>query len=164
MAQSRKWLAALAVTGSAAGAGFALSNAPGASATAAPSPTAIGRGQTGEINELGSVETEANQLHSMIARLRQQVEAEQSVQATASADSGKLQTEQAQLAGEASQLRAEQASLAAERQSLAASAAKLEAEQQQLAAEAKQLSTAPATHTTTGASGAATSSEGGHDD
>lgn len=167
MGQSRKWLAALAATGSAVGAGVALSNAPGASATAA-STTAVTRGPEQNM-QLAAVETEANQLQSMITQLRRQVQAEQTdeqsyAQKAASADSSRIQAEQAQLASEAKQLASEQASLTAERESLASTAAKLEAEQQQLAAEARQLSTPPTTHTTTGASSATTSGDdGGHD-
>ena len=151
MVQSRKWLAALAATGSAVGAGIALSNAPGASASAG---TTTGR-ETSQTAQLAAVEAEANQLQSMIANLRQQLEAERS-QPTPSVDQSSLLAEREQLASEANQLNAE-------RESLAATAAKLQAEQQQLAAEAKQLASQPTTHATTGASGATPTGDGGTD-
>jgi peptidoglycan hydrolase CwlO-like protein len=173
MPGKKKWVAALAASGTTVGAVVALSNAP-AAVSSSPAAASADRGRTiahvdAETAQLDAAVAQVYQLQSRIADLRKELRADESVRLPTSAsayvpgsgaepsNSPISNSPAALIAGEASRLRAEQAALTSERNALAQGAAQLQAEEEQFVqAErraASTASTAPTTHTSTGASG-----------
>jgi len=156
MSRSRAWVAAVAVGGSAVGAGVALSQAPaGAGAPAATAETVAatgtGRSSTELRQELVATIKQANALEASIRDLRKQVLEQRagggatqvvvagSTFTAGSPDLAGLQAEASQLQSRAAALAAEQSQLSGEQAQIASEAAQLTAQRSTLAAEAAKL-------------------------
>lgn len=167
LVRMRTWLTALAAGGSAVGATTALATAPGAqlasASVSAPASVTTTGPRTAEVQ---ATVQEAARLQTVVSGLEAKMKVEeQQVAAGAAANSaeqGQLASERATLASEAAQIQAGAAQLQAEQRQVVAEEQQLAAARQQTAA-AAQPTGAPTYHSTTGASGASHSDDGGDD-